>query len=139
MAAHIPTMKTAEYPTLRESGTAMVEGNVSSLDACNQAYHGDIDKLMAKVAADHKTLTKQDEDGRTPLHWAASGNKVAVVTKLLEASANPDTEDEAGWTALHIAASVGSVESATKLLDVGPHPSPSPPSLAPAPQLCCPS
>lgn len=103
---------------MRDPGSAMVEGLVSSLDACNQAYQGDVDTLMAKVAETPATLTKTDEDGRTPLHWAVSGNKPEVVSRLLEASANPNAEDEAGWTALHIAASIGNAEVAAKIIDV---------------------
>jgi ankyrin repeat protein len=45
-----------------------------------------------------------DEDGRTPLHWAADLGHAAAVRALLAAGADPDVQDAEGMTPLHCAA-----------------------------------
>ena len=47
----------------------------------------------------------RNENGRTPMHYAAQGTSPAMVTALAKAGANPNTPDErGGWTPLHLAA-----------------------------------
>ena len=46
---------------------------------------------------------KHLQDGRTPLHWAASSGALDIVTYLLTHEAEVDKTDPSGWTALHIA------------------------------------
>ncbi|KAL4402954.1 putative ankyrin-repeat protein [Malassezia pachydermatis] len=54
-------------------------------------------------------LLQADEDGRMPLHWAAtSDDKLELVEALLGAGEIPlDDKDHSGWTPLMIAASAG--------------------------------
>ncbi len=54
---------------------------------------------------DHKIflILLHVQDSRTPLHWAASGGHLDVVTYLLTNRAEVDKTDDSGWTALHVA------------------------------------
>lgn len=54
-----------------------------------------------------KLLQKRDEDERTGLHWACSGNRIDVADYLLRQGADVNSQDEANWTPLHIASSAG--------------------------------
>ena len=46
----------------------------------------------------------QDDDGATPLHWAADRGLTSMAALLLEAGANHSIPDESGMTPLHYAA-----------------------------------
>jgi uncharacterized protein len=83
---------------------------------------------MANAAAENKTddvanfLRKGDNpnfldnDGRTPLDYAANYGNAAMITLLLEGGARIDYRDKFGGTALHWAAQGGSVEAIALLL-----------------------
>ncbi|KAJ2988012.1 hypothetical protein NUW58_g4199 [Xylaria curta] len=59
------------------------------------------------VLADPKSAQRKDDDGRLPIHWAASSNQPAIVLLLSQQKTfDPDVEDSIGWTPLMIAASV---------------------------------
>jgi len=60
-----------------------------------------------------------DDDGRTPLHWAASSGATDIVTFLIDNGAEVDRKDGAQWTALHIAVSAGQEAVASELLAAG--------------------
>ena len=54
------------------------------------------------------SVGSRDENGRTPLHWAAAASKdVAVIVELLTAGANPELVDTTGQRAIHVAAADG--------------------------------
>ena len=58
--------------------------------------------------ADGASVGSRDENGRTPLHWAAAASRdVAVMVELLTAGANPELVDTTGQRAIHVAAAVG--------------------------------
>lgn len=52
-------------------------------------------------------LTSQDEQGMTPLHYAAQLGYSKALGVLLEKSADPNARDEQGWTVLHWACKGG--------------------------------
>lgn len=54
-------------------------------------------------------LNERDADGRTPLHWAASGNDKLDIVKALFAAGpvHVDERDGSSWTPLMIASSAG--------------------------------
>ncbi|KAI0489584.1 ankyrin [Xylaria cf. heliscus] len=57
--------------------------------------------------AEPKLSQRKDDDGRLPIHWAASYNQHAIVLLLSQQKGfDPDVEDDSGWTPLMIAASV---------------------------------
>ncbi|KAI9454762.1 ankyrin repeat-containing domain protein [Lactarius psammicola] len=59
--------------------------------------------LRSLVSEDATSVNTVDADSRTPLHWAASGGHLDVITYLLANGAEVDKIDDSGWTALHIA------------------------------------
>ena len=46
------------------------------------------------------------QDGRTPLHWAATSGSLEIVRLLLDHKAEVDAADNGGWTPFLIAGSV---------------------------------
>ena len=66
-------------------------------------------------------LEWQDEenDGWTPLHWAAYYGNVEIARMLIGAKVDLNLQDRWGWTPLHRAVSNGEIEIAQMLIDVG--------------------
>jgi len=61
--------------------------------------------------------TREDEDRRLPIHWAASSNCIDIVILLAQhRSFDPDVQDGSGWTPLMIAASLKDGEALVNLL-----------------------
>ncbi|KAA0176926.1 hypothetical protein FNF27_01748 [Cafeteria roenbergensis] len=94
------------------------------------AKDGDVDGLKlaasqaaaapADAAGTARSFTAQDEDGRTPLHWAAAmGRDAAVAWLLSREDVSPRTADKAGWTPLHSAVSAGHTAVVARLLAAG--------------------
>ncbi|KAG7099826.1 hypothetical protein E1B28_001635 [Marasmius oreades] len=75
--------------------------------------------LRTLVSEDPKLANAVDEDGRTPLHWAASSGSLEIVRILLEHKAEIDKIDVSGWTALHIAVSAGHESTVEELVGSG--------------------
>jgi ankyrin repeat protein len=72
---------------------------------------------VARLVLNGHEINSQDQDGRTPLHWAAARGFGTVVEKLLENDKlNPNKQDKIGRTALHWAASMGQDEAAKLLV-----------------------
>ncbi|KAK8083019.1 hypothetical protein PG996_001800 [Apiospora saccharicola] len=73
--------------------------------------------IVAPKKADPKQARKKDDDGRLPIHWAASSNQLEIVLLLSQQKDfDPDVEDNIGWTPLMIAASVKDNEKLVELL-----------------------
>jgi ankyrin repeat protein len=62
-------------------------------------------------------INVQDEDGCTPLHWAAGEGSVEIARILIDAGANVNVKDKEGNTPLHIAANEGEPEIAILLIN----------------------
>ncbi|RDA90538.1 hypothetical protein CP533_4139 [Ophiocordyceps camponoti-saundersi (nom. inval.)] len=78
---------------------------------------GQVAKAEALLQTDPKLSICKDNDGRYPIHWAASSNSLDVVLLLAnQASFDPDVQDSSGWTPLMISASVPDSEPVLKLL-----------------------
>ncbi|KAI5864980.1 ankyrin repeat-containing domain protein [Durotheca rogersii] len=71
----------------------------------------------AREGRDPKLSKVRDDDGRLPVHWAASANHPAIVLMLAQQEGfDPDAEDDSGWTPLMIAASVKDGDKTVELL-----------------------
>src|SRR5947207_6222466 len=63
----------------------------------------------------------QDENGETPLHWAASSGHEEVIKMLMDVGADPNIQRRDGASALHCAASRGHDKSVRMLLSFDAH------------------
>ncbi|KAK2609015.1 putative ankyrin-repeat protein [Conoideocrella luteorostrata] len=81
---------------------------------------GNVTKAEGLLKTDPKLAAKQDEDGRYPIHWAASSNNLEIVRLLVNQEGfDPDVqpvEDGSGWTPLMISASVPDGEPVLRVL-----------------------
>ncbi|KAI1630983.1 ankyrin repeat-containing domain protein [Biscogniauxia mediterranea] len=68
-----------------------------------------------RVNADPKLARLKDDDGRLPIHWAASSNQHAIALMLAQQKSF-DPDDDSGWTPLMIAASVKDGDAVVDLL-----------------------
>lgn len=64
---------------------------------------GDIDMLQRLLAEPGTDVNAADEEGCTPLHWAADGNHVEAVALLLRHGADQTLCDSHGDTAMSVA------------------------------------
>ncbi len=79
------------------------------------ALRGDLPLARALIARDADV----NKTGWTPLHYAASGGQVAMITLLLDHHAYIDAESPNGSTPLMMAAGYGSAEATRALLEAG--------------------
>lgn len=83
------------------------------------AYEGTLEDFKRIHGHNDALLGQRDEDQRTPLHWAVSGQKNDIVEYILGTDIgreNVDAADAAKWTPFLIAASTGNITSAKMLL-----------------------
>jgi len=67
-----------------------------------------------------EVLKLTDEDGWTPLHYAAHGNTKyheKMVTLLCKAKSDPNAQDSMGWGPLHVAAQFASTAAIKELME----------------------
>ncbi|KAH8676362.1 ankyrin repeat domain-containing protein [Xylariales sp. PMI_506] len=100
------------------------------------AREGKLTVVESLLNADPKLARKKDDDGRLPLHWAASSNKPEIVTLLsqqkgvkdgeklvkllLQRGADANQTNNNGQTALHFVASKNQLDIAHMLFDNKP-------------------
>ena len=65
---------------------------------------------MAKITKSPILVFAKDEDGWTPLHWAARWGHTEVAQALLEAGADVNAKNELGQTPLDMAAEEGEID-----------------------------
>ncbi|KJZ79083.1 hypothetical protein HIM_01234 [Hirsutella minnesotensis 3608] len=76
-----------------------------------------VTKAEGLLKSDPKLSKRKDDDGRYPIHWAASSNCYEIIVLLVnQPGFDPDVQDGSGWTPLMIAASVPDGEAVLKLL-----------------------
>ncbi|KAI9080395.1 hypothetical protein K1719_037789 [Acacia pycnantha] len=64
-------------------------------------------------------VNRKDQNGWTPLHWAAFKGRIKSVKVLLEHGAEIDAVDDAGYTPLHCAAEAGHLQLALFFISRG--------------------
>ena len=99
------------------------QSDVAKRKIYEYAKDGDVNVLdnLIRLAAKGKLNVDadEDEDGRTPLMWAAYNGHLECLTALLSARAKVDIRDKNGWTPLIGAARFGHLNNVTSLLSVG--------------------
>ena len=88
---------------------------------CDACRRGDV-SAVRRAAAAGSNPNARDDEGRSPLHWAADGGHAGVIAALLAMGAEVDAVDDEGQTALHYAATVESAASCRLLLEAGADP-----------------
>ncbi|KAG5655030.1 hypothetical protein KAF25_000235 [Fusarium avenaceum] len=81
------------------------------------AREGRVTTAEGLLKSDPKLSQRKDDDGRYPIHWAASSNNFDIVQLLAnQRSFDADVQDESGWSPLMISASVPDSEAVLKLI-----------------------
>ncbi|KAK3693897.1 ankyrin repeat-containing domain protein [Podospora appendiculata] len=81
------------------------------------AREGKVTVVESLLNAEPKLARQKDDDGRLPIHWAASSNKFEIASLLVQQKDfDPDAQDDIGWTPLMIAASVKDSDKIVDLL-----------------------
>ncbi|KAJ3046801.1 hypothetical protein HK097_000496, partial [Rhizophlyctis rosea] len=88
---------------------------------CHAARVGDVGGLSTVVGEFLPMINMGDYDGRTPLHVAASENRVSVIEFLLRHGATVHSRDRFGHTALWDAAKMGHSAAVSILRSAGGH------------------
>ena len=77
--------------------------SIYSMDIFNAAKTGNVNRVRELIAAG-ADVNQQDNNGYTPLHWAAENGHQTVVQALIAAGANVNQPDNDGRIPLHWAA-----------------------------------
>ncbi|KAJ9110465.1 hypothetical protein QFC19_001591 [Naganishia cerealis] len=91
----------------------------SSFSVHRAAQEGQTGLVKSLLSQDPKLVNSKDADGRTPLHWAAMTDNLAVLQTILSHHPEIDAHDDGGWTPLMIAVSAGQAQAAHELVDAG--------------------
>ncbi len=131
----MPTKKVYQDLT-KEIKVAVKKGNVARLDELLQAlrtYHATdllffalLRKKVTDIAVVKRLLARgadlkaRDDDGGTPLHWAAwQGSKDTVRLLITKGADLGAKEDREGWTPMHWTASKGHIDVVSLLIEKG--------------------
>ncbi len=64
---------------------------------------GDAAKVKAFLDSNPNLVNARDQNGQTPLHWAANKGHIRIVKMLVDGGAKTDVKDNTGWTPLEYA------------------------------------
>jgi ankyrin repeat protein len=94
---------------------------MSTEDFCDVCQEGTPQQIEAAIQAGAEVDAKE-EDGRTPLMWAANSGNVEALSLLLAAGADVNAKDAARWTPLMYAVADSNLEAVSLLLGAGADP-----------------
>lgn len=83
------------------------------------AREGIYDKAIELMVSDPQIVAIQDDDERTPLHWACLAEDLKMVQTILSTPMGcqiVSVADASGWTPVHIASAIGNVDILKALL-----------------------
>ncbi|EJT68933.1 hypothetical protein GGTG_13522, partial [Gaeumannomyces tritici R3-111a-1] len=90
--------------------------HIRSIPKEEPVIYGQLLKILRRGVIN---INVKDEDGSTPLQWAAENGHDAVARLLLDRGADKDAKDGDGWTPLHRAAKAGHEAVARLLVQAG--------------------
>jgi ankyrin repeat protein len=110
--------KTAEaIKTLKVMGQRKISLNGTfELHRCSRYRKVEAVKLLIGFGCD---VNERDDDGCTPLHWAAESGSLPIVIDLLKHGAEVNAKNHTNWTPLDRATSYEQVEVVRPLLAAG--------------------
>ncbi len=83
---------------------------------------GDLEKIKTLVTQKNERINQPDENGMTPLHWAAANGHLDIARFLVKKGANPNAKDKDGDVPLHVAAARAKYDITSLLLKNGASP-----------------
>ncbi|OAY45293.1 probable protein S-acyltransferase 23 isoform X1 [Manihot esculenta] len=105
---------------LLQNGARVEATDVNGYRAVHvSAQYGQTAFLNNLVAKYHADFDAPDNEGRSPLHWAAYKGYADTVRLLLFRDASQERQDREGCTPLHWAALRGNIEACTVLVHAG--------------------
>ena len=93
--------------------------NVTGTAGCTPLHIALTPAVIKSIADAGGEINKKNDDGATPIFWAASRGRHEEVTLMLQLGAEVDVKDTDGWTPLHCAAAKGFTEVVKTLMENG--------------------
>src|SRR6185503_10552789 len=91
----------------------------SADDAILRAVQSDDAAAVARLIRERANVDAREQDGATPLSWAAMRSNIAIAELLLKAGADPNLANEMGVSPLSLAVANGSAAMTALLLQKG--------------------
>ena len=99
---------------------SLADGGRLQRELTEAIYADDIEQVRDLLQKQPKLLNIGDETDRaTPLHVAASAERIAIAELLVSAGADVNAQTKLGWTPLHYAVNTNCPEMARLLIDNG--------------------
>ena len=80
---------------------------------------GDIEQIVQLLTDNPEVIKSANEDGQTPLHLAAEGGDLKMMTLLIKFGGDVNARDSDGATPLHVAVDSGNNEAVKALVAKG--------------------
>jgi ankyrin repeat protein len=87
--------------------TSIFKSGAAYEEFCTAMANGDLGKVKVMLKKNKKMIHEKDDKGMTPLHMAATLNRLEVAAVLIELGADVNVQNNKGVTPLQCAAAVG--------------------------------
>ena len=104
------------FPKIMAGELKNQRGENSIFQTC---FAGDYNQVKTFVENNQQAINHLDEDGRTLLHWAISGNHLEIVNLLFDNNIKSNVKDDFGSNELMIACTIGSLALVKLLISKG--------------------